>query len=365
MTTQTNNTSSSQIKKSYLMWVGAEHYPTIQDYVDECKTMGVSKRLPNVVVAEAMMKPGTVVFMAHDEGEYDECAECVGTIECPDCRKRNAEMARIILENDDLLEELEELKKELVSIDADLGLPRMAKNAKLKAELEEKAKKTATAIKRAQTKLRKREEKLIQLEAVNDTCDTCDGTSKVDAGTGGMVQFGDGDRWDYRKYNYYLHQPKAWSASMKDGVDDDEMCAHCGGTGRMPQGKVFGCFVPADIEYILKAEDTATVKAELEAKNVTVVTSVTAEPKRGCGVRKEGGVYVVTRTGKATKDAKKVVTELVKSGVIKAEAAQVTGNFIEFLAPVDIDSKRFRGIKTWSLEPDAEEEAEMALDALE
>lgn len=32
--------------KDILMWVGAEHYPTVPDYIEEARNMGVSKRIP-------------------------------------------------------------------------------------------------------------------------------------------------------------------------------------------------------------------------------------------------------------------------------------------------------------------------------
>lgn len=45
-----------------LMWVGAQHYPTIQSYVDEANRMGVCKRISRAPLDVKRL------FLAHDEG---------------------------------------------------------------------------------------------------------------------------------------------------------------------------------------------------------------------------------------------------------------------------------------------------------
>lgn len=61
---------AKQGQTDLVMWVGTNHYPTVQDFIDEAKSMGVSKRigrLPHCLV------PGvTRLFFAHDEGFIGE-----------------------------------------------------------------------------------------------------------------------------------------------------------------------------------------------------------------------------------------------------------------------------------------------------
>jgi hypothetical protein len=140
----------------------------------------------------------------------------------------------------------------------------------------------------------------------------------------------------------------------------------CGGTGRLPNGKVFGMFLPSQIEWIVPADADAELRAEMEKRGFKFVdvATVEAEPKRGCGKRHPGGVYVVTKPTDAGERAEAILKELVESGAIKAEGAEVNGNFIRFVNPVEVDCKRFRGLKRWSLSPKAEAEAEMILEAV-
>lgn len=359
---------TTKIQKSYLMWVGAEHYPTIEDYVKECVEMGVSKRLPNATVAEALMAPGTVVFVAHDEGVYHECPECVGEMECPGCRLLTQATIRVETEREDLEAELEELETERIALAAEL-LTSGPDQEEYLVEKEMELKTLVTKMRRTDTKIRKRTEKVIALRTEGNSCEECEGTGTLQGGTGGTVGFNDGDVWDYVRYNYWLHQPQSWTPNAKDGITEITQCECCGGTGRLPDGVVFGCFVPRHAEYVLKAEDTATVIREMEARKFKVVSemALALEVKRGCGLRVGGGVYVMAAGGAKTesKSAKDTVKELIKSGAIENGTTEITGDFVQFLSPVEIASKRFRGIKSWSLDPVAEDEVEMALDGLE
>lgn len=53
-----------------LMWVGYQHYPTIQDFIDEASTIGISKRISRLPID---IVPGkTRLFFAHDEGQKDD-----------------------------------------------------------------------------------------------------------------------------------------------------------------------------------------------------------------------------------------------------------------------------------------------------
>jgi len=344
----------SEIKNSYLMWIGKEHYSKINDWTDEAVSMGISKRLPNVDMAAALQAEGTAIFVAHDEGEYSECNECLGEIENPEWRKAEAELARVRKEVEDLnwkgsvamsSHGLSERKMEEMAATGER--PKISKEAQAEAD-------------RCDKLVANRVKKIKKLVAVLENI-----TETVKGGTGGKAIV-DGKVWDYRKYNYNLHQPQRFNVDQR--VGKKEMCETCGGTGRLPEGKVFGLFLPSAIEYILKAEDGEEVKKQMEQdRGFETVTGevLLTEAKRGCGKRKAGGVYVVTRGGdKPTKRAEDLVKALVEAGDVKPEAVEINGDFIRFLAPIDIDCKRFRGLKKWNLDPRAEAEAEMILEAV-
>ena len=73
------------IKQAWLMWVGEKFYGTFEDFAKEAVEQGISKRVPNAGFAKALMEEGNVVFLAHHDGEKDECPDCAGRFECPDC----------------------------------------------------------------------------------------------------------------------------------------------------------------------------------------------------------------------------------------------------------------------------------------
>lgn len=331
-----------EIKNTYLMWIGKDHYPTIQSYTDEAEALGISKRLPNAAVAQALAKPGTVVFLAHDEGNYEECPDCSGKLENPEVRKLSLTFLRACEDTVKRQAELDALK---VAPDAHLIAPELRKKALHHAEVLYK-----NALKR-------------QIEARQNLEDQ---PEVITGGTGGTVIV-DGEVWDYRRYNYWLHQPGKWNPDDHK-VDTTGMCKACGGTGRVPVGQVFGLFVPQQLEYILKSEDNAEVKAKMEAMGIKVVETkvIKAETKRGCGFRKPGGVYAVTKEGEEDKEATKAAIEaLVKGGHITPEGADVKGGFIKLLTPIDIPAtKRFRGIRRWALDPRVEAEAELIAEAI-
>ena len=325
--------TSNPIKHAYLMWVGSDHYPTIDAYCKEAEALGVSKRLPNSQVAGKLLEPGTAVFIAHDEGNCEACPDCSGIVENPELR---IAINRVGIQ-----------KRRLVKLEAERNNLKKAKT------------KDADAIERAEGFVTRGKAKLAKLE---DKVKAIPATIK-DA-TGGWIRI-DGERWDYRRYNYWLHQSKKWDPAAHR-VENNEMCERCGGTGRLPLGKVFGMFIPSGIEYIMRPEDSAKVKREMEAAGYHVVEpgKVLKEAKRGCGRRKAGGFYAVTKA-QAKAATQDVVKQLVASGKITEADVEVSGNFIRFLRPVDIPgTKRFRGIKSWSLHPDAEEEAQLILEAV-
>lgn len=288
------------IQQTYLMWVGTDHYPTIQDYVTEAKTQGVSKRLPNKVVAQALQKPGTVIFLAHDEGQHDECVECLAVERCKPCKGAG--------------------KFSVVP-----GAP-------------------------------------------PEQCKACDGDGKLLKGTGGKVIV-DGEEWPYRTWLYYVRQPEKFNPEDHD-IEGKFMCEGCGGSGHTPKGKVFGMFLPQRVEYILKETDAPTVRKEMEARGIIVKTvkEVKVEKERGCGKRQPGGFYAVTTEEKDEKRAAALVNELVDTGKLDPANVSAHGSFVEFLVPVDIPERRFRGIKRWTAPSSAGAvtvEAQMIVDALE
>lgn len=321
-----------EITNSYLMWIGSDSYPTIDDWANEAIEQGISKRLPNLAVAKAMVEPGTVVFVAHDEGEHVECPHCVGLVECPECRKRNETIAKVEKEIEAIKSKFDDFEKEA---------PRAAKR---KVEL--------------------RSKKLAALREENEDCAECAGDGEIETGTGGHVVLRDGTIWDYRRYTYWRNQPKKFD--FRSEVVETAMCEHCGGRGYTPKGVIFGAFLPEKIEYIVEGgEDEKKLEAikAAGAKKVSKKTLAT-ELERKCGRRRPGGTYLVTTVETTTERAEDLVKRLVEDGHIEASGADVNGSFVRF-SPISIDAKRFRGIARYSLDPDVEAEAELAIDELE
>jgi hypothetical protein len=318
-----------QIENSYLMWIGSEHYENLDEYTDEVKSMGVSKRLPGIGMANAMSQPNTVVFVAHDNGETEPCDACLGEVVCPDCRVRDGK-----------------IKNHQDRIDAIMR--------HFKGEVLPRGKQRTVDI---------CSDKIKKLIAEKKVCETCDGQGVYEDGTGGYVVKSGGEKMDYRSYNYWMRQPGKFDA--KSEVMGKYMCEECGGTGKIPQTKIFGVFIPTDVEYILSGRETEVVLREVEKFKLVEMTVVADEVERGCGKR-HPGYYVVTRkTGPTKEYTKKVVEELSKKGVIEG-AVEMIGDFVRFVKPVEISGvRRFRGVKKFNLVPEAEEQAEMVLDAIE
>lgn len=321
-----------EIVNTFLIWVGSEHYTTIEAWTEEAKSMGVSKRLPNEHMAKSLMQSGTVVFVAHDEGQHEECPECASEVECPSCRIAKEREER----ESALAEHLErEAAKAADGSKEWSSLTRRCLNARERAD--------AAATEQAE-------------------CETCLGVGELRAGSGGKATFGDGETWDYRKYNYYLHQPKKWTPEEKGGVVELDMCEHCGGKGQLPKGVVFGLFVPERFEYIRTAGDEEKARAmELAGFDVVTTAALAKEHKRLCGRRKPGGVYAVTKGGKA-----KAGKDAAKALGLEPEEIEVHGNFVRFLRPVAIPGvKRFRGLARFDMPKEAAEELEMIAEASE
>lgn len=319
-----------QIENSYLMWIGSEHYKDLDEYTEEVRLMGVSKRLPGIGMANAMSQPNTVIFVAHDNGETEPCDACLGEVVCPDCRVRDGK----IKANQDRIDAIMKL------YDKEEILPRG----------KQRTIEICTA-------------KIEKLIAEKASCETCDGQGTYEDGTGGYVVKSGGEKMDYRSYNYWMRQPDKFDS--KKEIMGKHICEECGGTGKIPQTKIFGVFVPTDVEYILSGRETEVVLREVEKFKLVEMKVVATEVERGCGKR-HPGYYVVTRKNGNTKEyTKRVIRELSDKGVIEG-SVDVIGDFVRFIKPVEVHGvRRFRGVKKFNLVPEAEEQAEMVLDAIE
>lgn len=333
---------------TYLMWIGSDNYTDINTWVKEVEELGVSKRLPNMSVASAIIDDDPVVFVAHDEGNWEDCDCCLGIVENPDWRKKTTQWENVNVE----LCALEDEKYALEAI-----LENEPSNLVESKRL--------VAVKRL---ISRRKATLVIIE---DDMSSIDET--IEGGTGGSVvvvdEEGDEEKIDYRKFDYWHHQPEKFQSMWT--VKEKTICKACGGKGRMPVAMVFGLFVPTDVEYVLKDEDTKEVEKEMKSKGYGIVTTkqLAKEVPRKCGYRHKGGVYVVSSNNvDKRKQVKKLVKEMVSAGIVEPDGCEIKGNFIKFIKPVVVDNlKRFRGIKRWDIAdiPAVRGEAEMIMDALE
>jgi hypothetical protein len=315
------------MRNTYLMWVGSESYETIDEWTKEAEEQGISKRLPNANVGMSMKNSNSVVFVAHDEGEWRDCPDCMGTIENPEWRVLNEKIIKLRAEHRKFEKEREEF-----------GDSRLFR------------------------KIAKREKAIVSLKEELGKRDFA-----IESGTGGKVEVinrntGMTEVVDYRKYDYWHRQPKKFNKRWK--IVGKEMCKTCGGKGQLPEGRIFGLFIPTDIEYVLRDEDTEEVRKIMDKRGFRLVdsTELSVEKERKCGYRKKGGVYAVAKTS-----ADGTLEELVKIKKIKPKGVEIKGDFIKYLNPVEINEKRFRGVKRWDMDgnSEVEEETMMILDALE
>lgn len=300
--------------KTYLMWIGSKHYQTIEDFREEARKRGVSKRIPNLEMAKFIVGEKSMIFLAHDEGETHDCPDCMANIECPECRKDDKEIHLLQEEIEDLLD----------SIDDDSS---------------EKDRR------RVHLFASKRMKKIETYRERKNEC-SCKNNKTV-GGSGGLVTFGNGKKWDYRKYNYWLHQPEKWTPEKMGGVVKKEICQSCGGTGIISDAKIFGLFLPDRVEYIANTDDDKKKKKEIEKQKVRFITQreLSQEILRECGERVEGGSYLVSDD---TERTRALIRELQRKQIIKRKEVKVYGGFIEFNEPVEMELKRFRGLKKWS-----------------
>lgn len=323
----------TEIKASYLVWIGSEHYKTMDEYASEVVTHGVSKRLPGMAIGSKLMEPGSVIFVAHDEGEYHECAACVGEVSCPDCRIIQRDIENVRAESAELLKRYDGDRKAFA-----LG----ASGSDIRS-------------------LRVRDARIVKFEEKQEACETCYGSGSFTGGTGGNVALADGTAMDYRCYNYHLHQPNLFDAAT---VASKAMCEECGGTGKLPDGRIFGLIVPTAVEYIVAGTETTAELKRAEAFTLIDAAALAKERPRKCGTRKERGVYAVAPADADSAAAAAALKELVESGVVEAGSTEIVGSFVRFMEPIRINEKRFRGLKQFRLTPAVEDASTDALDAL-
>jgi hypothetical protein len=338
---------------TYLMWIGSESYETMDEWIKEAEEQGVSKRLPNANVGMSMKNSNSVVFVAHDEGEWRDCPDCMGTIQNPEYRVLSEKIAK--LEN-----ECKRFEKEHEKIGSKWGwiFDSLVWNAITRSKADEDRKNMDRLLR----KIAKREKKIIVLKEKMEKQDPV-----IKSGTGGGVEVinrntGLTEIMDYRKYDYWHRQPKKFNKKWK--VVKKVMCKTCGGKGQLPEGRIFGLFIPTDVEYVLREEDSEEVKEIMGKRGFRLVdsTELAVEKERKCGYRKKGGVYAVAKTsGEGT------LEDAIKSKKIKPQGVEIKGDFIKYLSPVSIEGKRFRGVKRWEMDGNSEieEETMMILDALE
>lgn len=337
---------------TYLMWIGSESYETMDEWIKEAEEQGVSKRLPNVNVGMSMKNSNSVVFVAHDEGEWRDCPDCMGTIQNPEYRVLNEKIIKLRAECRKFEKEREEIGDRWNWI-FDVG--HWDDFTKSKAEEDQKI------MDRLLRKIAKRGKAIVSLKEKLEKQDPV-----IESGTGGKVETvniftGMTEMMDYRKYDYWHRQPKKFN--KKWILVGKEMCKTCGGKGRLPEGRIFGLFIPTDIEYVLRDEDTEEVRKIMDKRGFRLVYSaeLSVEKERKCGYRKKGGVYAVAKTsGEGT------LEDAIKSKKIKPQGVEIKGDFIKYLSPVSIEGKRFRGVKRWEMvsNNEVEEETMMILDAL-
>lgn len=307
-----------QVQHSYLMWVGADHYETISEYVSEVRELGVCKRLPGIGMANAFCEPGTIVYVAHDDGEAYSCDACMGQVECSGCRTWMHKIAKWQSESD-------EVRDRYDGEEPPRGKARI---------------------------MEIRAERIAKARAAMAKCELCEGEGSFECGTGGYVVRKDGSRMDYRTFAYWMRQPRKFDVVRE--IAEKHMCEECGGTGKRPAAVVFGAFVPGIEVVTTGRERNEIVLEQIERFARLSVADAAKEPARKGGQR-EPGFYATARAGKPSKRASAVAKELVARRVVKGEP-EVIGDFVLFARPVKVgELKRFRGVKRFGLfQPEAE-----------
>lgn len=189
-------------------------------------------------------------------------------------------------------------------------------------------------------------------------CEAC-WNRDLDRCTGGWALV-DGKKVAYREYLGLKKRGK-----IGDDIRVETLrCETCSGLGKLPRGRIFGFFIASGVEYILDPQDGAHVRKKMEREGVKTITlrQTSSEPKRGCGYRQPGGVYLMTGPANEEDVAKmhEIVKELSRQGLIDPKHVNVQGRLARFGIPIEIpDEKRFRGVKRW--EANREVQAELTM----
>jgi len=154
---------------------------------------------------------------------------------------------------------------------------------------------------------------------------------------------------------------------IRKGLAETLRCETCSGLGKLPRGRIFGFFVASAVEYIIDPQDSRHLRDKMRREGIGTVTlkQTASEPKRGCGYRQPGGVYLVTSPANEEDSARvhEIVKELSQQGLIDPKHVTVRGCLARFGVPIEIPGeKRFRGVKLW--EPSREVEAETTMTEL-
>lgn len=295
------DTQNAVVRRAWLMWVGEAHYKTFDDFAAEAMSQGVSKRVPNVMIARELLSPGSVVFLAHDDGVKDPCPECMETFACPDCTRV-------------------------------AGAP------------------TGQILRGRGSKRR----------AVD--CRRCGGDGQVTEGTGGAV-YVNRRRMTFKSYVGKLRHGLVSDGDRVRVVMQCEACSATGSTPRgrirglfVPQGSEY---------ILRTGDRAIAIGKLVEAGiGIVSPGALLREPERECGRRQRGGFYVVTQPGGSARRSRAVVDELVARGIVKPGAVEVHGAFASFVRPVPTAAKRFRGIKEIALPAGAKVQAKHILQAM-
>ncbi len=295
------DTQNAVIRRAWLMWVGESHYKTFDDFATEALSQGVSKRVPNVMIARELLSPGSVVFLAHDDGVKDPCPECMETFACPDCTR---------------------------VADAPAGQILRGRGSKRRAV----------------------------------DCARCRGEGQVTEGTGGTV-YVNRRRVTFKSYVGKLRHGLIGDDDKIRIATQCEACSATGSTPRgrirglfVPQGSEY---------ILRTADRAIAIGKLVEAEiGIVSPGALLREPMRECGRRQRGGFYVVTQPGGSARRSRAAVDDLVARGIVKPGAVEVHGAFATFVRPVPTAVKRFRGIKEIVLTGSAKAQARHILQAM-
>lgn len=283
------------------MWVGESHYKTFDDFAAEALSRGVSKRVPNVMIARKLLSPGSVVFLAHDDGVKDPCPECMETFSCPDCtRVTDALMGQVL---------------------------------------------------RGRGPARRPQ-----------TCKRCNGDGLVTEGTGGAV-FVNYTRVTFKSYVGKLRHGLIGDGDEVRIEVQCGACSATGSTPRgrirglfVPQRSEY-ILRAGDTASVLRG-------LRKDGIGIVSPGTLLREPERECGRRQPGGFYAVTSPGGSARRSRAAVDDLVARGIVKPGAVEVHGAFATFVRPVPTSVKRFRGIKEIVLTGSAKAQAGHILQAM-